>query len=119
MQKLMRHSEPEAYRAGLHVVDVGTLRREVGRLDLSRFLPGSYRKSETEPQARTWRRERKQKSRDSKDLDEVTPARFERATCGLGNGPEPQSSQPQNVSAELFTLKTEETDVSPCVTELP
>jgi len=55
--------------------------------------------------------------RDSKDLDEVTPARFERATCGLGIGPRPQSTEPQTVSADIFTLKSEESNVSPCVTE--
>jgi excisionase family DNA binding protein len=47
----------------------------------------------------------------------VTPARFERATCGLGIGPRPQSSESQNVSAGIFTLKTEDSNVSPCVTE--
>jgi hypothetical protein len=47
----------------------------------------------------------------------MTPARFERATCGLGIGPRLRSSEPQNVSGDTFTLKTEESNVSPCVRE--
>jgi excisionase family DNA binding protein len=46
----------------------------------------------------------------------VTPSRFELLTCGLGIGPEPESSEQQNVSTALFPLKNEKSDVSPCVT---
>jgi len=85
-QKLMRHSDPKLTERVYTLVDVETLRREVERLDfkplLTRLLP---ERSENAPQARSSRRERKKKSRNAKDLDEVTPARFERATCGLGN----------------------------------
>jgi excisionase family DNA binding protein len=48
----------------------------------------------------------------------MTPARFERATCGLGIGPEPQSSEEQNASMALSPLKNEKSNVSPCVTNL-
>lgn len=41
----------------------------------------------------------------SESLGEVTPARFERSTCGLGMGPEPQSNELQNVSTRVFPLK--------------
>ncbi len=46
----------------------------------------------------------------------MTPARFERATCGLGIGPEPESTVLQSASPGLFPLKNEKADVSPCVT---
>lgn len=68
-QKLMRHSDPKLTERVYTLVDVETLRREVGLLDfkplLTRLLPD---RSETAPQARRSRREPKQKRRDSQRL---------------------------------------------------
>lgn len=80
-QKLMRHSVPKLTERVYTLVDVEALRREVERPNfkplLTRLLP---ERSENAPQAKSSGRERKEKRRDSKDLDDVTPARFERAT---------------------------------------
>jgi len=81
----MRHSDPKVTERVCTRMDVKTLRREVERFNfkplLTRLLP---EQSENAPQARTSRREQRRESRNAKELDDVTPARFERATCGLG-----------------------------------
>ena len=81
--KHLRLNDPKLTEGVYTMVDVSTLRREVGRLSFSPRM--SPTKGETAPQASPSVTALAKRARRDRQLCDVTPTGIEPVTCGLGN----------------------------------